>query len=727
MKEKEVEMCNKKHLTLGSLFDGSGGFPLGGKLAGIETLWASEIEPFPIAVTRKRFPNVKHYGDISKINGAEVEPVDIITFGSPCFPAGTFVTTNKGEIPIEHVSIGMFVLTHNGRFRKVTATGAKEAETIILRDEHEHTLECTPNHPIYSTENPTDIRICEIGREWIQAKDMLGKFWSRPVIFTNPVQNDDRLYFDEHRWSRVSSISLGKTKTIVYNLTVEEDNSYVADGVVVHNCQDLSLAGKRKGLVDGDRSSLFFQAIRLIKEMRNATRIETNGLDNRPTSPRFIVWENVFGAFSSNKGEDFKKVLEEICKVKDESVTIPKPKKWNNAGCIMGNGYSIAWRTFDAQYWGVPQRRRRIYLVADFDGECAGDILFKSEGLSRNSMESRKPWERTSKNSQDCIGAAGFDGYNGCVTGEKSSTLGVNCGMSTGRNGVIQAFGICSKESNSMKSDNPNSGFYKAEISKTLDLNGANPTCNQGEIAVVENNCKETPNDVSYGIERAAFNQGKNAKFDFSIEEELSPTIISKGPNAVALSKIHATLSYADGSKGVYSQMLINPEENFVLERQVSNKQQNDKKDANVLTSSGLSFFTEVSEDVAYTLASRDYKDPPICCSPEEHYIIRRLTPTECARLQGFYDWWCDDIAVENPTEEDMEFWRNVFETHRKIVSSTSRPKSDRQIKKWLANPRSDSSEYKMWGNGVALPNVYFVMNGIVEAYKNKSSNNQKV
>ena len=550
-------MCNKKHLTLGSLFDGSGGFPLGGKLAGIETLWASEIEPFPIAVTRKRFPNVKHYGDVSKINGAEVEPVDIITFGSPC--------------------------------------------------------------------------------------------------------------------------------------------------------QDLSLAGKRKGLVDGDRSSLFFQAIRLIKEMRNATRIETNGLDDGHTSPRFIVWENVFGAFSSNKGEDFKKVLEEICKVKDESVTIPRPKKWNNAGCIMGNGYSVAWRTFDAQYWGVPQRRRRIYLVADFDGECAGDILFKSEGLSRNSMESRKPWERTSKNPQDCIGTTGFDGYNGCVIGENH-----------------QPFGICSKESNSMKSDNPNSGFYKAEISKTLDLNGANPTCNQGGFAVVENNCKETPNDVSYGIERAAFNQGKNAKFDFSIEEELSPTIISKGPNAVALSKIHSTLSYADGSKGVHSQMLNNPEENFVLERQVSNNNKNGK-DANVLTSSGLSFFTEVSEDVAYTLASRDYKDPPICCSSEEHYIVRRLTPTECARLQGFYDRWCDDIAVENPTEEDMEFWCNVFETHRKIISSTSRPKSDRQIKKWLANPRSDSSEYKMWGNGVALPNVYFVMNGIVEAYKNKSSNNQKV
>lgn len=631
---------NNKVLTLGSLFDGSGGFPLGGTLAGIRPVWSSEIEPFPIAVTRKRFPNVKHYGDVSKINGDEVEPVDIITFGSPC--------------------------------------------------------------------------------------------------------------------------------------------------------QDLSIVGKRKGLVDGDRSSLFFQAIRIIKEMRHAT----NGLDNGYTSPRFIVWENVFGAFSSNKGEDFKKVLEEVCKVKDESVSIPRPKKWNGAGCIMADGYSVAWRLFDAQYWGVPQRRRRIYLVADFDGQCAGDILFKSEGLSRNSTESRKPWERTSKNPKVCIGATGFDGYNGCLTGEVASTLCVNCGMSAGRNGVIQefvfdnhsqdsrytgpldkanavthqygtggnnqplvvvstpktlkircgcegggkgaliqdsisatlgtnndqtlfqpiAFGICSKESNSMKSDNPNSGFYKADTSRTLDLNGANPSCNQGGIAVVENNCKETPNDVSYGIERTAFNQGKNAKFDFSIEEELSPTIISKGPNAVALSKIHFTLSYADGSKGVHSQMLNNSEENFVL---------NPPYDFDPVSSRDLGvYFHKDLGNTIYNGNCPGAHNGVLEHSTTEYYIVRRLTPTECARLQGFYDWWCDDISIPNPTEEDMEFWRNVFETHRKIVSSTSRPKSDRQINKWLANPRSDSSEYKMWGNGVALPNVYFVLSGIAKAVKAEQGGN---
>lgn len=209
-----------KELTLASLFDGSGGFPLGGMLAGIKPVWSSEVEPFAIRVTTKRLSKVKHYGDITKIKGNEVEPVDIITFGSPC--------------------------------------------------------------------------------------------------------------------------------------------------------QDMSIAGKRAGL-DGSRSNLFYEAIRIVKEMRCATNGE---------KPRYIVWENVTGAFSSNKGDDFKSVLDEICKVKHQEMSIPKPTKWEQAGTIMGDDFSIAWRVFDAQFWGVPQRRNRIYLVADFGGNSASKILFESEGLS---------------------------------------------------------------------------------------------------------------------------------------------------------------------------------------------------------------------------------------------------------------------------------------------------------------------------------------------------------
>ena len=607
-----MEQQNKKPITLGSLFDGSGGFPLGGVLAGITPIWSSEIEPFPIRVTTARFPNMKHYGDISTIDGSELEPVDIISFGSPC--------------------------------------------------------------------------------------------------------------------------------------------------------QNLSVAGKREGL-DGDRSSLFYEAIRIVKEMREAT----NG-----KYPRYIVWENVPGAFSSNRGEDFKAVLTEICKVKDEQVSISKPAKWENAGRIMGDGFSIAWRLLDAQYWGVPQRRQRIYLVADFDGGSAGKILFESEGLSGYSAQGFKSWQNAANGITEGVGETGgqdslmFENhsqdtrYRGplAVAQTVSSTYGtggnnqpfvvqtpktlkVRCGCEGGGKGALvqdnlsatlstnndqtlfqpRAYGVCAKNSNSMKSDNPNSGFYEADTSRCLDANGGNPTCNQGGIAVIEGNGSRPSH------------RGDGYK-----ESDVMYTLNATEQHAVAFAEVHATLSANDGPKGPSSQMMKNPEENFVGEvsygigRPAMNQGYNAKFSFQIeeeveptlvasgasgvahprFSSSKASFFTEANEECANTLVATDYKDPPIVNDGDEiDYIVRRLTPTECARLQGFPDWWCDDIGIPNPTDEDIAKWREVFETHAKAIGKTTKPKSDAQIRKWLQNPQSDSAEYKMWGNGVALPNVFFVLAGI--------------
>ena len=592
-------MDKQNNLTLGSLFDGSGGFPLGGLLAGITPVWSSEIEPFPVRVTTKRFPHMKHYGDISVLNGAKLPPVDIITFGSPC--------------------------------------------------------------------------------------------------------------------------------------------------------QDMSVAGKRSGL-DGSRSSLFYEAIRIIKEMRGAT-------DGK--YPRYIVWENVPGAFSSNKGQDFRAVLEEVCKVKDAEVSVPFPGKWENAGRIMGNGYSVAWRQFDAQFWGVPQRRKRIYLVADFAGGSAGKILFESEGLSGYSAEGFRSWQTAAGASAEGFGETGsysVDGYNSSVD-EVAATLGVNCGVSTGRNGVMvlndqggnrmdvteditctlraeshhpplvfenhsqdsrytgpqdtvqtilstfgtggnnqpfvletpktlkirsgcegggkgaliqdgrsatlgcnndqtlfvpKAYGICSKGSNSMMSDNPHSGFYEADTSRCLDANGGDPSCNQGGIAVV-------------AIE------GNGSRPSHR----------------------------GDGYKETDAMYTLNATEQHGV----------------AYSSSKASFFTSAEKELANTLVATDYKDPPIVNDEDDaDYIVRRLTPTECARLQGFPDWWCDDLATQEPTQADIDYWKEVFETHRKVMGTSSKPKSESQIIKWLKDPHSDSAEYKMWGNGVALPNVFFVLSGIVWA-----------
>ena len=607
-----MEQQNSKAMTLGSLFDGSGGFPLGGVLAGITPKWASEIEPFPIRVTTARFPNIKHYGDISTLDGSELEPVDIISFGSPC--------------------------------------------------------------------------------------------------------------------------------------------------------QNLSVAGKREGL-DGDRSSLFYEAIRIVKEMREAT----NG-----KYPRYIVWENVPGAFSSNRGEDFKAVLTEICKVKDEQVSISKPAKWENAGRIMGDGYSVAWRLLDAQYWGIPQRRQRIYLVADFDGGSAGKILFESEGLSGYSAQGFKSWQNAANGITEGIGETGSQdslmfenhsqdtryrgplavaqtvsstygtgGNNQPFVVQTPKTLKVRCGCEGGGKGALvqdnlsatlstnndqtlfqpRAYGVCAKNSNSMKSDNPNSGFYEADTSRCLDANGGNPTCIQGGIAVIEGNGSRPSH------------RGDGYKVS-----DVMYTLNATEQHAVAFAEVHATLSANDGPKGPSSQMMKNPEENFVGEvsygigRPAMNQGYNAKFSFQIeeeveptlvasgasgvahprFSSSKASFFTEANEECANTLVATDYKDPPIVNDGDEvDYIVRRLTPTECARLQGFPDWWCDDLGIPDPTDEDIAKWREVFETHAKAIGKTTKPKSDAQIRKWLQNPQSDSAEYKMWGNGVALPNVFFVLAGI--------------
>lgn len=630
----------KNELTLGSLFDGSGGFPLGGMLAGITPLWASEIEPFAVRVTTKRLPQMKHYGDVSALNGAELPPVDIITFGSPC--------------------------------------------------------------------------------------------------------------------------------------------------------QDMSIAGKRSGL-DGSRSSLFYEAVRIIKEMRCAT-------DGK--YPRFCVWENVPGAFSSNKGEDFRCVLESLCRVKDESFSVPRCEKWAAAGEILADGFSIAWRVLDAQYWGVPQRRKRIYLVADFDGECAGKVLFESESLSGYSAESFRAWQRTAAAAESGSGATGAvclndqGGNRMDVTEEVTCTLraeahhppcvmdsvaGASCAgfctehsakarsigyedetsptlragtvpatvyenhsqdtrytelngiaptvLSTygtggnnqpfvvetpytlkirsgcdggGKGALVQTdksatlscnndqtlfvpFGICSDGSNSMKSDNPHSGIYRAETARTLDGNGGNPSCNQGGIAVVS-------------VQGSMIGRAdKNGPQGSGINEDVSFTLNATDRHAVAFSQ-ETYDKYAQNDKcgalracgGMYG----------------------GGSETLVYSTSKNSYHTDAEENIANTLVATDYKDPPTVNSPE--YIVRRLTPTECARLQGFPDWWCSDLGTDEPTDDEIKFWRDVFETHRKIVGGAVKPKSDSQLRSWLKNPHSDSAEYKLWGNGVALPCVFFILAGIV-------------
>lgn len=194
-------------------------------------------------------------------------------------------------------------------------------------------------------------------------------------------------------------------------------------------CQDLSIAGKRAGLA-GERSGLFMEQVRIVKEMRERDR--RNGRTGDMVRPRFLVWENVPGAFSSNGGGDFQAVLEEIIHIAEPTVSVPRFEgKWTKAGAIDGDGWSVAWRTHDAQYWGVPQRRRRISVVADFGGQSAGEILFERKSVSGHLAESGAARERLAGNAESGASYAvrirgGCDGggKGALVQTEKSGTLG---------------------------------------------------------------------------------------------------------------------------------------------------------------------------------------------------------------------------------------------------------------------------------------------------------------
>lgn len=386
-------------------------------------------------------------------------------------------------------------------------------------------------------------------------------------------------------------------------------------------CQDLSIAGGRKGL-DGERSGLFMEQIRIIKEMREKEK--KNGKTNDSIRPRYMVWENVPGAFSSNKGEDFRVVLEETAKVADETAVIPRPEKnkWSTSGCILGEGWSIAWRVHDAQFWGVPQRRKRIALVADFGGHTAAEILFERSSVSRDIETSRESEQGTAENVERSFGKTiSFQERGGKPGGGKGILIQVEVFENHSQDTRYRPLGeVCQSVSATfgMGGNNQplvvknsycigNGQLHDAlapdkELSKTL-------------------NCMEDPMKVLC-LDRASYNCGKNAKFDFKVEEEHSQTLTSQGPRAVC----------ASDYKGI------------------SNQYVSDDKC--------------VMQETVGTLCASDYKG---------NYIVRRLTPLECERLQGYPDHWTD-----------IGEWYD---------SKGKKHKAD-----------ADAPRYKALGNSIALP-----------------------
>lgn len=568
-------------MKLMSLFDGSGGFPLAASLCGIEPVYASEVEPYPIAVTKSRFPNMKHLGDVSRIKGAEIEPVDIITFGSPC--------------------------------------------------------------------------------------------------------------------------------------------------------QDMSVAGKRAGLKHtavGDeettRSGLFMEAIRIIKEMR----VKTNGI-----YPRFAVWENVPGAFSSNRGEDFRLVLEEFIKITEPNAVMPAVPQagWAYADCISGDGWSIAYRVFDAQYWGVPQRRRRIYLVADFRGECAGKILFEREGVRGYFEAGRTPWQGIAADAQNCVGTDDRAGESKLVLDDQGGQR--ICVRTDGKSPTLRAEAHgnvpCIINKKTLVYDTRGNGDGETVPTITGDHNNrvADYTCLVAEPAVrcydigearlrtpseyiektptLTARCGTGGNNVpgvvyclqGNGIDRAD-TAGCNGK-GWRENECYTLNTIDRPAVVYAMQAFgkHAESEKAGALKASdYKDAtdLVLEEKPIILDRAFFNQGKNAKYDPQYYT-----------DGICPTLVARGP------AAVQARYIVRRLTPTECARLQGFPDLWGHPDKKENFMDEEYKFWLEVRNTYARINNKTVKDYTKVQMLTWYNKLHTDSAEYKMWGNGIALPNALYVMQGI--------------
>ena len=474
-------------MTLGSLFDGIGGFPYAAAKHGIIPVWASEIEPNCVEITKVHFPNMKHLGSVTDINGAEITPVDIISFGSPC--------------------------------------------------------------------------------------------------------------------------------------------------------QDLSIAGKQRGL-DGERSGLFSEAIRIIYEMREAT----DGV-----YPTYAIWENVPGAFSSNKGADFRRVLEEITKT---PIPVPKSGKWGGSGVVRTENCQLAWRTIDAQYWGVPQRRKRIYLVADFGGKRAGEILFKPEGLLGYSPQSRKAGQEAPGSTGSCAKSAGFSGQNSVTATPE----------------------------------------YYAECAPCLRA-GVKPNCLQGvfEMSHANEVLRKTEGDICPTLQSRMGTGGNQV-----------PIVFCKGTRPHSADEaqkwertnVSPTLNAFDTGEARTDVIVAQP--SYCIAGNIVDR--SDTAGANGVGA---------KEDCSYTLNTVDRHAVAYCVDCRNlsvncelyhtlqskpgggwslnflgcllyRWIVRRLTPRECERLQGFPDDW------------------TRYDTQGKEIK--------------------DSPRYKALGNSIAIPCAERVFIGILNA-----------
>ncbi len=514
-------------------------------------------------------------------------------------------------------------------------------------------------------------------------------------------------------------------------------------------CQDLSIAGKRAGIHEGERSNLFFEAIRIIREMREAT----NG-----RYPTFAVWENVPGAFSSNGGDDFRCVLEALANVAGRGVSVPRPAggKWLRAGEIVGDGYSIAWRVLDAQYWGVPQRRKRIYLVADFAGGRAGEILFEREGLRGHPATGGAPGQGAAA---DAPGSAGGSRGIRCLNPWDTQTirqyaadglypaLTSNAAGGQNRQGVVYAV-----EGNTVdRAYNKNGKGWCEDVSPTLNTQDRNAVAFMaGQGAKARSVAASERVSPTLKASPSGLNQVHSIvcpnTFHTLTASNASNVESARQPNCVAYTIDNPVVYDARGNgDGTHCPTLTGDHENrvtdytantvyrcqkfgeYAADGTASTMAARDCKSPRDLVVEHLPAYgvdcrnAVLDEEKTHTLQAKANGGQSLNCTPSvltsgtppRKYIIRRLTPLECCRLQGFPDGWGVPDRKDRLSDEELAFWQQVRDTCASIAGKQPKKYSAEALTKWYNSLHTDSAEYKMRGNGIALPCAAFVLAGV--------------